>query len=432
MLEEQTSDMLNLTEQMNALRTELDNAREKIRCHDALTTETSTNLEVLREAHNAALEKVVETEKRLIAAQHQVEETEKRAAIQVQEITSHLAYVEATVREREEEIARTLTEHEAQLQASRHEMHRLTEETNAEAADRVRSMTDQLANMNSTLRQREEEIEQTIVQYNIAVQRQRDFEIEKTRSDKLREEAERWVFNLAKERQMSNVAIARFEKEAIYARTSLQKFKDKIVDLENRLHHSPSKDAFITLQSENLSLKAIIEESLHKVSSLENTRDDLKASLDALYIINQPSFTFDSSSGDISTFNAQNNIANPDFIESTRLIEMEERLEEQFGEITALSRLLIIEQQRAEYFDRQLDWLRQITPTVMRRKWWFRLVTKNRISRYIHAKLLEKNLFDAAEYIARYPDVSQEGVDPLEHYIIHGIDESRIWIKTSS
>jgi hypothetical protein len=39
--------------------------------------------------------------------------------------------------------------------------------------------------------------------------------------------------------------------------------------------------------------------------------------------------------------------------------------------------------------------------------------------------LLADGLFDAESYLAHYPDVQQAGMDPLRHYIWHGMGEGR-------
>lgn len=40
-------------------------------------------------------------------------------------------------------------------------------------------------------------------------------------------------------------------------------------------------------------------------------------------------------------------------------------------------------------------------------------------------RLSRAQFFDEKNYISRYPDVSQSSIDPLYHYIVHGIKEGR-------
>jgi hypothetical protein len=42
------------------------------------------------------------------------------------------------------------------------------------------------------------------------------------------------------------------------------------------------------------------------------------------------------------------------------------------------------------------------------------------------ARMLERNgLFDGDAYLAKYTDVAESGMDPLRHYILHGMAEGR-------
>jgi hypothetical protein len=39
--------------------------------------------------------------------------------------------------------------------------------------------------------------------------------------------------------------------------------------------------------------------------------------------------------------------------------------------------------------------------------------------------ILDSNLFDNAWYLRTYPDVAKNRIDPIKHYILHGVEESR-------
>jgi len=56
---------------------------------------------------------------------------------------------------------------------------------------------------------------------------------------------------------------------------------------------------------------------------------------------------------------------------------------------------------------------------------WWSLAPKYWRTKWQHKRLLRKGLFDAATYVSRYPDVLETGVDPLRHYITHGLAENR-------
>ncbi|EHJ57843.1 hypothetical protein [Novosphingobium pentaromativorans] len=45
--------------------------------------------------------------------------------------------------------------------------------------------------------------------------------------------------------------------------------------------------------------------------------------------------------------------------------------------------------------------------------------------RKLERRLLRKNIFDTANYLFRYPDVGAEGINPIHHYLAHGMNEGR-------
>lgn len=73
----------------------------------------------------------------------------------------------------------------------------------------------------------------------------------------------------------------------------------------------------------------------------------------------------------------------------------------------------------------RVEWLRMVTLKLQRRPlWWLILPTKKRQER--ERRMVERNgLFNGAAYLARYPDVEASGMDPLVHYMRHGINENR-------
>ncbi|CAH0356996.1 methyltransferase domain-containing protein [Sphingobium sp. CECT 9361] len=74
---------------------------------------------------------------------------------------------------------------------------------------------------------------------------------------------------------------------------------------------------------------------------------------------------------------------------------------------------------------RKFEWLRKVNALVMAPpRWWESIFAGSRRKRELR-QLTEYGLFDAGQYYELYPDVRAEGVDPLRHYIIHGISEGR-------
>ncbi|WP_156447977.1 hypothetical protein [Sphingobium sp. CCH11-B1] len=62
---------------------------------------------------------------------------------------------------------------------------------------------------------------------------------------------------------------------------------------------------------------------------------------------------------------------------------------------------------------------------MQRHPFWWNLTPKEWRSRRTYAALRRRGIFDAEKYCDMYPDVPAAGMDPLEHYIKHGMYEGR-------
>jgi len=72
-----------------------------------------------------------------------------------------------------------------------------------------------------------------------------------------------------------------------------------------------------------------------------------------------------------------------------------------------------------------IQWLRALHMAMRDQPaWWSLLPDRSRRDRE-YEMLRKIGLFDDRSYLARYPDVASEGVDALDHYIAHGMRESR-------
>lgn len=71
-------------------------------------------------------------------------------------------------------------------------------------------------------------------------------------------------------------------------------------------------------------------------------------------------------------------------------------------------------------------WMVRLSEALMqRRPFWWHLVPEGWRSRRTYATLRRRGIFDADKYCAMYPDVPAAGMDPLEHYVKHGMQEGR-------
>jgi hypothetical protein len=108
------------------------------------------------------------------------------------------------------------------------------------------------------------------------------------------------------------------------------------------------------------------------------------------------------------------------------------RVSERFGEIATLTRLLSDRERQVQVSDEKAARLRAIS-TVMLNGSASRSL-KNRIKALLPAairvkaqmsRLKDAEIFDAEAYLDANSDVAEAGVDPLWHYLNHGIDEGR-------
>lgn len=58
-------------------------------------------------------------------------------------------------------------------------------------------------------------------------------------------------------------------------------------------------------------------------------------------------------------------------------------------------------------------------------RWWTGFLPGFWVRRLKYDRLRRKNLFDAELYCKRYPDVVRARIDPLHHYVSHGLEEGR-------
>jgi len=73
--------------------------------------------------------------------------------------------------------------------------------------------------------------------------------------------------------------------------------------------------------------------------------------------------------------------------------------------------------------ERNLRWLREVNALLNRSTWWWSFLPAGFRRRLEYRRLERAGLFDHHRYLADRPDVRQAGIDPLRHYIAHGMDE---------
>lgn len=104
---------------------------------------------------------------------------------------------------------------------------------------------------------------------------------------------------------------------------------------------------------------------------------------------------------------------------------LEERISERFQEIATLTRMLRQQTINADARAAQIDWIKQVVDIMMHKDRWMSLLPARWHQAWILRKLARRELFDGASYLADYPDVAEVGMNPLRHYVLHGMHEGR-------
>lgn len=103
----------------------------------------------------------------------------------------------------------------------------------------------------------------------------------------------------------------------------------------------------------------------------------------------------------------------------------ERQLSARFAEIATLTKLLRDSSVETDASKAQSQWLRRVNAVTSDFPRWWIFMPANWRRRHEHARYTRKGLFDAEKYLRLYPDVAASGMDPLKHYILHGMDENR-------
>ncbi len=102
----------------------------------------------------------------------------------------------------------------------------------------------------------------------------------------------------------------------------------------------------------------------------------------------------------------------------------ENKLEKGYSELAFLTNTLLSAEAKVERGGNMLNWLIEVTRFFMSSKpWWWTLMPKRWRRERELRHLARLGLFDAQAYAEKYPDVKDAGLDPLHHYIFHGLQE---------
>lgn len=103
----------------------------------------------------------------------------------------------------------------------------------------------------------------------------------------------------------------------------------------------------------------------------------------------------------------------------------EGKLAQRYQEVATLTNLLRHQEESGQQAEERGDWLFAFHEQSSAQSRWWNLVPREWRRRRVRRKLKEAGLFDGEAYLRRHPDVASSGMDPLDHYLKHGLNEGR-------
>jgi hypothetical protein len=264
-----------------------------------------------------------------------------------------------------------------------------------------------LADVESTLRQREEEIAQAWSELNAEreAKARLEAELEKTVSDTKQrsrklEETNAWVFKLAEDRQVAEKHADMLVRTLAAERKKRATAEGALERLHERMRAASEREREAARVADQA--QSSIERLGESLARAEVRSSDLERDLS---IANDRAAAF--------------------HLAQSKESELKAQISERSNEIAVLTQLLRREEEHTEEQGQHAEWLREVHRALMNKRWWWAFMPSSWQRRRELRRLARRGLFDSEAYLARYADVAQTGVDPLHHYIFHGMAEGR-------
>lgn len=298
------------------------------------------------------------------------------------------------------------------------------------------SLRHELANVQSTLRQREEEIAQTLSSLDAERQKIEQAEAARIEAEERHEaskaklvEANAWVFRLAGDRRNADDQIALMQSRLNAKEKALGHANARLADIQSR-HLDSTERQNLTRKIEDIT-KTLDMLRVEKQQAAQGW-DDSRSEIVALSKLLQQSQTAMADlvkssviRGEVTERDAS---ANTEILMLSRLLKQrEDQLAdtESSHEVKRLRHALTAREKAEDRVTRHAEWLEKVNAVVTGYPHWWAYMPKHMREKWQNGRLLRRGLFDAESYLSRYPDVLSSGIDPLRHYILHGIKEKR-------
>jgi hypothetical protein len=94
-------------------------------------------------------------------------------------------------------------------------------------------------------------------------------------------------------------------------------------------------------------------------------------------------------------------------------------------EIAQLTRMLRQSEEDMSATQDDIQWLQSVADLLSNYPAWWHFLPRKWLDKRIHRRLATRGLFNKQTYLERYPDVAAAGLEPLQHYLSHGMAEKR-------
>jgi len=286
------------------------------------------------------------------------------------------------------------------------------------------------------LRQREEEIVQTLSSLDAERQKIEQAEAARIEAEEKYEvskaklgDANAWVFRLAGERRNADDQIALMQSRLNATEKALDHANARLADIQSRQLY-PTERQNLTRKIEDITktLDMLRVEKQQATEGWDEARSEIVALSKLLQQCQTALADLEKSSVTRNEVTERNASANTEIVMLSRLLKQrEDQLAdtESSQEVKRLRHALKTKENSEDRAIRHIEWLEKVNAVVTGYPHWWAYMPKHMREKWQNGRLLRKGLFDAASYLSRYPDVSSSGIDPLRHYILHGIKEKR-------
>jgi hypothetical protein len=349
----------------------------------------------------------------------------------------------------------------------------LTEQYEVERESLVEKITElaaRSAEVENNLVQRREEIEQALAEARreedlrhqaeqALADKETEFQLERNRADSLSgklKEADAWVYKLAGDSREADLKFARLHRK-------LNDLNKKNISLLARLE-APRVDLSLVARVEAAEQEAseqrrLAAQELEQLQSINATLEKDNSNLnEQLVALSSARMSADRKLNERQTEIAQmtlmlaaseaNHIAVAEELEqlqsinatlekdnsnlneqlvalSSARMNADRKLNERQTEIAQMTLMLATSEANHIALAKNFSWLQAVYDVLLRGPRFRWLRSRKFIKKWHFNELLRQDLFNNETYSSKYPDVEKEGMDPLEHYIRHGLIEGR-------